>query len=228
MFNNRLVVTVDGVAASGKTALARGLAEKLHFEHLNSGLLYRAVAWAAYQRGIDLDCAQDLSQLVATHRFELVRAAGGGGAELLIDGIDRSQELTSEQISAGASLVARHAGVRALLLPAQKEAFPGSGLVAEGRDMGTVVFPDAPVKFFVTAALDVRVQRRAAQLLQKGESVNLEIIRRDLEARDERDAGRSVAPLKVASGAIVIDNSDQPIGTILERMYQSVQAHVPR
>lgn len=226
MVNERLVVTVDGVAASGKTALARGLAEKLHFEHLNSGLLYRAVAWAAYQRGIDLDCAEEVSQLVAAHRFELVKAVGGG-AELLIDGIARSNELTSEQISAGASLVARHAPVRELLLPAQKEAFPGSGLVAEGRDMGTVVFPYAPIKFFVTAALDIRVQRRAAQLLHKGERVDLDVIRRDLEARDERDAGRSVAPLKVAPGAIVIDNSDQPLAAIIERMYQSVQALGP-
>lgn len=219
--SERIVVTVDGLGASGKTALARGLAERLGFEHLNSGLLYRATALLAYENGTDVDQASAVSQLIRLHRFELVKNLRGE-VDLLVDGASRIHELSSERISKGASRIARHAEVRELLLPSQKNAFPGVGLVAEGRDMGTVVFPQARVKFFVEARLDVRAKRRAAQLLQKGETAEVEAIQRELQERDERDAQREVAPMKPAEGAVLIDNSEEPLEAIIERMYQAV------
>jgi cytidylate kinase len=227
MLNNRIVITVDGLAASGKTALAKGLAERLHFEHLNSGLFYRATAFVAYERGVDLNQADPVAALVRSHRFDLVKSSADT-VDFLIDGVSRINDLVAERISEGASLVARHPEVRELLLHAQKDAFPGTGLIAEGRDMGTIVFPLAPVKFFVEARLDVRAKRRAAQLIQKGEVVDLEAIQRELKERDERDSLRDVAPLKVAEGAVLIENSYEPLETIIERMYRTVQPFLPR
>ncbi len=225
--SQRIVVTVDGLAASGKTALARGLSERLGFGHLNSGLFYRATALLAYENATDLDQARALSELVRLHRFELVKKIDGE-IDFLIDGASRIHDLSSEQISKGASRVAQHAEVRELLLPSQKNAFPGVGLVAEGRDMGTIVFPRAPVKFFVEARLDVRAKRRAAQLVQKGETVDMQAIQRELQERDERDAQRAVAPMKPAEGAVLIDNSEEPLEAIIERMYQAVLTAGPR
>lgn len=219
--SQRKVVTVDGLAASGKTALAKGLAERLGFGHLNSGLFYRATALLAYENGTDMEHADAVSELVRNHRFELVKKLAGE-VDLLIDGASRIHDLSSEQISKGASRVAQHPEVRELLLPSQKNAFPGVGLVAEGRDMGTIVFPQAPVKFFVEARLDVRAKRRAAQLIEKGETVDIQAIQRELRERDERDAHRAVAPMKPAEGAVLIDNSDEPLEAIVEKMYQAV------
>lgn len=219
--SERIVVTVDGLAASGKTALAKGLAERLGFGHLNSGLFYRATALLAYENGTDVEHADAVSDLVRNHRFELVRKQDGE-IDFIVDGASRIQHLSSEQISKGASRVAQHAEVREILLQSQKNAFPGVGLVAEGRDMGTIVFPQAPVKFFVEARLDVRAMRRAAQLIQKGETVEVQAIQAELRERDERDAHRAVAPMKPAEGAILIDNSDDPLEANIERMYQAV------
>jgi cytidylate kinase len=221
MVNDRIVVTVDGLAASGKTALAKGLADRLGFGHLNSGLFYRATALIAHEHGAEVDLAQGVSQLLRVHRFELMKKLDGE-IDFLVDGVSRIHELSSEQISRGASRVAQHAEVRELLLESQKNAFPGYGLVAEGRDMGTIVFPGAPVKFFVEARLDVRTKRRAAQLVQRGEVVDLEAIQRELQERDQRDAQRAVAPMKPAEGAVLIDNSEEPLEMIIERMYQAV------
>jgi cytidylate kinase len=225
MVNQRTVVTVDGLAASGKTALAKGLAERLHFEHLNTGLFYRATALLAYEQGTALDNGDAVAELVRTHSFELVKESCGT-VDFLVDGVSRIAELGSERISAGASLVARHAELRELLLPAQKNAFPGIGLVAEGRDMGTIVFPEAPVKFFVQARLDVRAERRCAQLLQKGEVADRAVIERELQERDARDAGREIAPLKPAEGAVLIDNSVAPLEVTVEMMYRTVQPYL--
>ncbi len=223
--DDRIVVTVDGLGASGKTALAKGLAQRLGFGHLNSGLLYRATALLAVENGADIDRAESVAELVRAHRFQLLKQADGE-VDFLVDGASRIRDLSSELLSMGASRVARHAEVRELLLPCQKNAFPGVGLVAEGRDMGTVVFPQAPVKFFVEARLDVRAKRRAAQLLQKGEKIDVETIQRELRERDERDAQRAVAPMKPAEGAVLIDNSDQPLEAIVEKMYQAVQPYL--
>jgi len=220
---DRSVITVDGLAASGKTALAKGLAQRLGFAHLNSGLLYRATALVALRSGVDLHISEDVVKVLRDHQIEL-HTNPQGEAEVLLDGQLCTQQLGAEEISEGASLVGRSSNVRAILLPMQQHAFPAEGLVAEGRDMGTVVFPEAQVKFFVTARLDVRAQRRYQQLIERGQPADLEQIRIELAQRDERDASREVAPMRAAPGAHVIDNSDQPLEKIIGLMLEIVKS----
>ena len=213
----RTVIAVDGLAASGKTALAKAIARELGFAHLNSGLLYRAAALLAYEAGVDLNLEPAVAAIISSHRLEL-KIEQGGEADLVVDGAVRTESLSSQRVSEGASLVARHPLVRSLLMEPQRNAFPGVGLVAEGRDMGTVVFPEAAAKFFVEARLDVRAKRRCAQLEQRGLVCNPVAVTEELRQRDERDSSREVAPMKVAAGAIVIDNSDQPLEVVVQSM----------
>lgn len=213
----RSVVTVDGLAASGKSALAAGLAARLGFGHLNSGLLYRAVAFLALEQGVALEDEGQVVSLLHKHSvgLELNSRASTG---VSIDGVVRDIDLSSESISRGASIVSQYPGVREYLLGAQRNAFEPHGVVAEGRDMGTVIFPDAQVKFFVEARVDVRAERRYQQLVKRGQSAVLEDIKRDIIERDHRDTTREIAPAKPAHGAVVIDNSDGTLEGTIERM----------
>ncbi len=213
----RSIVTVDGLAASGKSALAAGLAARLGFGHLNSGLLYRAVAFLALEQGIALEDEARVVLLLKEHSvgLELNSHASTG---VCIDGVVRDIDLSAESVSRGASIVSQYPGVRDYLLPAQRNAFLPHGVVAEGRDMGTVIFPDAQVKFFVEARVDVRAERRYQQLVQRGQIAVLEEIKRDIIERDHRDTTREVAPAKPAEGAVVIDNSDGTLESTIERM----------
>jgi len=225
MPEERLVVTVDGLAASGKSALARGLAERFELAHLNTGLLYRAVAWLATQQKISLDDHAALVDLIAksTLRVDLGPSKTSqvwNGSVLL------GEQLQREEISRAASVVASVQPVRAALLPVQREAFPGSGLIAEGRDTGTVVFPDAQVKFFVQAEIVVRAKRRAAQLQAQDVVVDVSKIEHDLDERDRRDASREVAPMKPAADAVMIDNSAEPFNVVLDRMTGVVEKYL--
>lgn len=217
----RAVVTVDGLGASGKSALARLLAERLGYAHLNSGLLYRAAALLATRAGISLDDGDGVAQELSAHSVVLTHDPVLGSVAR-IDGTVCEAELMSRPISEGASRVAKHKQVRDHFLGIQRSAFAPMGVVAEGRDMGTVVFPDAPVKFFVEARLDVRAARRLQQLREKGLEGNLEEISKELEERDHRDATRVTAPMKPAPGAVIIDNSDAPLAETVERMFKTV------
>jgi cytidylate kinase len=221
MHNSRDVITVDGLGASGKSALAKGLARALGYGHLNSGLLYRAVAFICLAEGVDLTDSGAVVLTMSQHPIRLALDADGSSV-VAIDEQVRATELLSAAVSRGASLVARHQEVRARLLELQREAFQPRGVVAEGRDMGTVIFPDARVKFFVIARLDVRAERRYHQLKGTQHQVPLEEIKRDLEERDTRDATSSVGTMKQPDGAIVIDNSDEPFDVVLARMVQVV------
>jgi cytidylate kinase len=213
----RYIVTVDGLAASGKSALAKGLAKKLGLGHLNSGLLYRAVALLVLRAGLDLKSSGDAVCEMSKHLIELRRDEAGSSL-VLIDGLPCGAELIATEVSTGASLIARHQEVRDRLLGLQRDAFKPAGVVAEGRDMGTVVFPGAPVKFFVTAKLDVRAQRRYVQLKGTSQESSLESITRDLEERDRRDSTSAVGTMKQAEGAIAIDNSTETLESVIEKM----------
>lgn len=221
MGNQRDIITVDGLGASGKSALARLLAKRLGYGHLNSGLFYRAAGWLALQSGVELSQAAQVAQVISRHSIVLEKAPDGRGV-VLIDGIAREDELSSGDVSRAASLVAQHPEVRAQFVEKQRSAFAPGGVVAEGRDMGTIIFPEARIKFFVEGDLSVRAQRRYEQLQGSNQQSSVEAIRSELAARDERDARREVAPMKPAPGAIVIDNSHDPLDEVVEKMFRYV------
>lgn len=224
----RTVVTIDGLAGSGKTTISELLAKKLGYAHLNSGLLYRGIAWLALSRGLDLSDANAIAGLATTHTIDLDLDAELT-SRLVIDGQRLRAEVYTEAVSEATSIVASHGAVRSALIDSQRRAFPSHNLVAEGRDMGTVIFPDAPLKFFVSTALPTRVQRRLAQIikgrpgLSADETMALEKqVEIDLEARDKRDSTRLVAPTKPAEDAIMIDNSSLPLLQVIQNMYDIV------
>lgn len=221
MTTERRIITVDGVGASGKSALARLLAERLGFAHLNSGLLYRAAGYLVAQAGVSEDDNAAVGALLTRHSIEL-KYDRTTGNQVFIDGVLRDGEIQSQDVSRVASHVAKLPSVREHFVNVQRGAFSPAGVVAEGRDMGTVIFPDASPKFFIDADLRVRAERRRRQLAEKGEVVDVETIERDLARRDHEDANRELAPMKPAEGAVRIDNSCGTLEENVEKMYRIV------
>jgi cytidylate kinase len=215
-----VVITVDGPAASGKGTIAEAVARALGFHYLDSGSLYRLVALKAIRTGTAFSDAAALVPLAATLDVRF-----GDGA-LLLDGVDATAAIREESVSAGASQVAVHAAVRQALIERQRAFRRPPGLVADGRDMGTVVFPDALVKVFVTASAEERARRRHKQLIAKGISVTLDGLLRDIRERDERDTGRAAAPLVAASDAVLLDTTNLTIEQAVERVLALYRAAV--
>lgn len=223
---DRFVIAIDGLASSGKTTLSKLLAERLGFVHLNTGLLYRSVAHLALAAGTDVDDPAALVRMLAQHRVELrCDNQDHSSARLFVDGVDVTSAVQAPQVSEATSKAARHAEVRNALRALQRDAFPGADLVAEGRDMGTVVFPDAQVKFFIEADAAVRVERRISQLEghtgASRDELKAQMLKEIIE-RDARDTGREVAPTKPASDSIIIDNSRGTLEQTLARMVEAV------
>ena len=206
------VIAIDGPSASGKGTVAARVATALGFHTLESGALYRLVALAAERSGVALDDEPGLAQIAA----ELpVRFASG---RIFLQEEDVAELVRSEDMGNRASAVARLLAVRTALLLRQRAFRVPPGLVADGRDMGTVVFPDSVLKVFLTASLGVRAERRYKQLNDKGNHANLASLSRDLAERDERDAKRAVAPLVPAPDAVQIDSSDLSVEDVVERV----------
>jgi 3-phosphoshikimate 1-carboxyvinyltransferase len=215
------VITIDGPTASGKGTLASAVAERLGYHTLDSGSLYRVTALAAIRRGVAGDDAQGLAALAGRLqlRFE--------GARVKLDGTDVTDELRLEEVGSMASKIAALPEVRQALNDLQLSFRRLPGLVADGRDMGTVIFPDARLKVFLTASAAQRAERRHKQLIQKGISTKLADLRADLEARDERDKNRAVAPLKPAEDAMLLDNSALTIEQSVEEVLKWWQQRNP-
>ncbi|WP_420466164.1 (d)CMP kinase [Panacagrimonas sp.] len=211
------VVTVDGPSGVGKGMVVRALAARLGWHRLDSGALYRILAVAAQDRGIALEDTQAVAALAADLeiRFE-------GRTEedevILVDGVDRVDQVRSEAAGGLASRIAAAPPVRAALMQRQRDFRRLPGLVADGRDMGTVVFPDATLKLFLNASAEERARRRAAQLSGRGQAVILHDLFAEIRARDERDRNRSVAPLAPAPDAVEIDTSFLSPAQVLERI----------
>jgi len=203
------VITVDGPAASGKGTIAMGVAKALAFHQLDSGSLYRVVALAALDAGIG---SEDSPALAAIAQDLDVTFNDG---RIALAGRDVTDRIRQEDMSAAASRVAVHAAVRAALLGRQRDFRRPPGLVADGRDMGTVVFPDATLKVFLTASQQERAERRYKQLIEKGISSTLESLLRDIRERDARDAGRVVAPLAAAADAVTLDTTGMTIAAAI-------------
>ncbi len=195
------VVAIDGPSASGKGTVAARVAEKLGFHYLDSGALYRLVALAALRAGVSLEDGAALARIAENlpARFE--------GGRILLGGTDATEAIRSEDCSAGASNVAAFPAVRTALLGRQRTYRQAPGLVAEGRDMGSVVFPDAPLKIFLTATAGARAERRYKQLIDKGMSVSIDTLLQDLRERDARDSARAVAPLQKCADAELLDTT---------------------
>lgn len=208
------VIAVDGPTASGKGTVAQRVAGLLGFSYLDSGALYRLVALAALQKGVAPD---DVARLAALAAGLNLRFAAD---RVFLDDQDVSAALRQESVGNMASAVAVFPAVRAALTERQRASRVAPGLVADGRDMGTVIFPDADLKIFLTASVQKRAERRCKQLIEKGFPANIAILSKDLQERDARDAARSVAPLVAAADAVVIDSSDLGIDAVVDQILE--------
>jgi cytidylate kinase len=216
------VITIDGPSGSGKGTVAGLLAKQLGWNLLDSGALYRLLAFAAGNHGVDLTNEESLKLLAAHLDVQFIASGNGQGQRIILEGEEVTDLIRNEQIGAGASQVASLPAVRDALLQRQQAFQEMPGLIADGRDMGTVVFPDAPLKIFLTASAEERARRRYLQLKAKGDDVNLASLLDEIQARDERDAQRAVAPLKSAADAIVLDSTELSIEKVLERILSEV------
>lgn len=216
------VITIDGPSGSGKGTVAGLLAKQLGWNLLDSGALYRLLAFAAGNHGVDLTNEESLKLLAAHLDVQFIASGNGQGQRIILEGEEVTDLIRNEQIGAGASQVASLPAVRDALLQRQQAFQEMPGLIADGRDMGTVVFPDAPLKVFLTASAEERARRRYLQLKAKGDDVNLASLLDEIQARDERDTQRAVAPLKPAADAIVLDSTELSIEKVLERILSEV------
>ena len=215
------VITIDGPSGSGKGTISQYLAGKLGWHHLDSGALYRLLAYAALQQSLSLDDAAALVQLAARLSASYQLPTSENPA-IMLDGVDVGQALRTEKCAEAASKTAALPAVRKALLAWQRHYRQSPGLIADGRDMGTVVFPDATLKLFLTARPEVRAMRRYNQLKNKGIAVDLEELIREVEARDQRDSSRKASPLMPAGDAVIVDNSDQDEARTLQQVLQAV------
>lgn len=209
------VITVDGPGGAGKGTLSYSLASQLDWHMLDSGALYRVTALAALTSSTDMRDESALASIARGLKLNFVPAAEGL-TQVLLDGEDISLAIRTESCSAAASKVAAMAEVRAALLERQRQMAIAPGLVADGRDMGTVVFPDAPLKIFLTASAEARAKRRHLQLMEKGESVTLARLLETIEERDARDRNRLESPLVPADDALVIDSTGISASAVLD------------
>ncbi len=212
------IVTVDGPSGAGKGTLCQLLARRLGWHLLDSGALYRIVGLAAVERGVPLSDETALARLAEHLDVSFRSGQPGEPAAVILDGRDVSLAVRSEETGGYASQVAMHPAVRKALEQRQRDFARGPGLVADGRDMGTVVFPAAALKVFLTASAEERAARRHKQLKDKGENVTLATLLEDIRSRDRRDRERSVSPLKPAEDAVLLDSTGLGIHEVLERV----------
>jgi cytidylate kinase len=216
----KLLITIDGPAGAGKTTVSRALADRLGYRYIDTGALYRGVALAAEIRGVDPQDDDDLKQLCSSLDLSFVRSKDGLG--LFLNGENISDRIRTPEITMLASAVSARPVVREFLLDLQKDLGREKAAVFEGRDMGTVVFPDADLKFFLNASTRTRAQRRFAEQ-KANSSQTLDEVERDIQRRDHNDSTREAAPLKPATDAIVIDSTEMKVDEVVDFMVSHIR-----
>lgn len=216
-----MVITIDGPVAAGKTTVARALARILDIPLLDTGAIYRCVAW--HTRKLGIDWTDGVAAATVAAALDVSFGVVEGVQHVCVDGRDVSVEIRQPEISQGASIVSAHPAVRSALLELQRQQARPGHLIAEGRDTGTVVFPQAEHKFFLTAAPDVRAERRYRELVAAGTAADLPSVLAELEERDRRDSSREVAPLMAAPDATTIDSSLLSVKEVLDTIERDIR-----
>ena len=214
------IVTLDGPSGSGKGTVGRLLAQVLNFNYLDSGLLYRGVAILVIEKDIALSDVSNVEEIARNMNLEF----SSENNKIFLDGIDVSNSIRTEEISIVSSKVAQLKSVRAILYEIQRGYLKGNGLIADGRDMGTVIFPDADLKIFITASPEARAYRRHKELLGRGESVSLRDLKRSIASRDRSDSERKISPLVPAVDAIIIDTSNMTVEEVKDEIVKHYRA----
>jgi cytidylate kinase len=214
------VITIDGPAGAGKSTVSKELAARLKFVYLDTGALYRALAYKALKSKIDVNDPDELERLCST--TDVILKNMNGAMTVFVDGEDVGDKIRTEEVGLAASTLSTFPAVREKLLHLQREAGARGGIVAEGRDMGSIVFPDAEIKIYLDADVGERIRRRHEELVQKNRPATLSDISRDMQARDHQDSQRKIAPLVASPGAIIIDSTSLDISQVVEKILEHI------
>jgi cytidylate kinase len=217
----KLIVAIDGPAGAGKSTVAKRLAKELGYTYMDTGAMYRAFAWKVRQGGIDLEDEEKLREVLGQTNVELSEREGN--LKVLLDGRDVTTEIRTPELSQWASKISALRPVRERMVELQRAMGARGGVVAEGRDIGTVVFPQAEVKIFLTAGPEERAKRRFAELKEQGKRVSLDETLEEMVERDRRDQERALAPLRRAEDAVAIDSTGRTVDQIMERIMQEIK-----
>lgn len=222
-------IAIDGPAASGKSTIGGLLAERLGYLYLDTGAMYRAVTWAALQKGLEISAEEAISALACTLDIEIARPEENDGRQytVLADGEDVTWQIRDPEVDRHVSAVSAYAGVRQALTEQQRRIARQGSVVMVGRDIGTVVIPDADLKIYLDASPEVRARRRYLEILERGEQADYESILHDMKRRDRIDSHRQVAPLKAAKDAVRVDTDNLSIAEVLRVVEELVEGTVP-
>lgn len=204
--HTKVVIAIDGPAGAGKSTIAKLLAQRLNILYLDTGAMYRALTWRALQDGIAITSGHELADLFRKIKMEVILSAEG--QKILVDGVDTTPYLRLKQVSELVSPLSAHGEVRKIMVEKQREMAEKGGIVLDGRDIGTVVLPQAPLKIFLTATLEERTRRRMLDFQELGVEIDFETLKNEISTRDARDSSRQHAPLQQANDAIFIDSTE--------------------
>lgn len=214
-------IAIDGPAGAGKSSIAKLVAKKLSFVYVDTGAMFRTVAYYFLSQGKDPSDAEMVTE--ECEKISISIEYKDGAQHIFLDGTDVSTEIRQEEVGENASVVAKNQAVRNRLLALQRQMAEKQDVIMDGRDIGTVVLPDAQVKIYLTASASVRAERRYKELVEKGESCNLKKIEEDIIARDEQDMNREIAPLKQAEDAVLVDSSYMTIEEVVDKIIEIVE-----
>ncbi len=221
----KLIVAIDGPAGAGKSTVAKRVAKELGYTYMDTGAMYRAFAWRVMKEGLELGDEKKLRSVLRDTDIELVEQ--NGRLSVLLNRVDVTDRIRTPELSQSASLVSTSAIVRERMVELQRAMGSRGGVVAEGRDIGTVVFPNAEVKIYLDASVEERARRRFEELWSQGKHVTLEETLKEMEERDQRDKERAVAPLRKAEDAVVIDSTNSDVDRVVERIMHEIKKKMP-